>query len=516
LGARRGRFDGQAGEGDAPISGNLIFSALGVIVLWFGWFGFNAGNAFMQPELIPRIVMNTLLAPVAGGGALLLWQTLHSGVFRVREILAATVGALVAVTAGCHLLEPRGAFVIGIGGAVIAIAAAHALERWRIDDPLDAVAAHGFAGVWGTLALCFLAPSASLPHPPLTQLGVQAIGVVAVGVYAFVGMSLATYVWRRFGSLRVPPHAEVQGLNIAEHGARSEFWDLMGRVRTAAACTLGEQERRSRLVDDFSEFGMLADTIEELIAASESRAGLLETQIDSAHSQSVQMLVDLAECRDTETAAHIRRIALYSDVLAEELQLSTPHYSLIIDRHFRESLRRASVLHDVGKVGIPDSVLLKPGRFTPDERTVMETHTVIGAQMLSRAVERFDDPPDYLAMAEQVARSHHERFDGTGYPERLASERIPLAARIVAVADVFDALVSRRVYKDAFDPEEARRMVLAGSGTQFDPEVVACFVERFDELLAIYHTNQDNSAASDETASDETASDTASATTAGA
>ncbi|TWT48735.1 HD domain-containing phosphohydrolase [Botrimarina hoheduenensis] len=484
LGPRRGRYE--AGGVESTTGGNLIFSALGVLVLWFGWFGFNAGNAFLTPELIPKIVINTLLAPVAGGGVVVLWQTLSGRVFRVREIMTATVGSLVAVTASCHLLEPRAACVIGIVGAALAIIAAYALERMRIDDPLDAVAAHGVAGVWGTLGLCLLVPADALTMTRWEQLGVQSLGVLSVFAFSFCTMSAATAAWRAWRPLRVPAHAEIQGLNIAEHGARSEFWDLVTRARGAATCRIGGGTRNGSDTDDFSEFGVLRETIEELIEVSEAKAGALETRIERAHEESVKMLVDLAECRDTETAAHIRRIQLYCDVLADELQIATPHHALIVDTVFRDSLRRASVLHDVGKVGIPDSVLLKPGRFNPEERAVMETHTVIGAQMLARAINRFEEPPQYLTMAEEVARSHHERFDGKGYPDRLEGERIPLSARIVAVADVFDALISKRVYKEAFAPIEARASVVAGSGTQFDPEVVACFLARFDELVAIH------------------------------
>ncbi|CAN0351439.1 unnamed protein product, partial [Ectocarpus sp. 4 AP-2014] len=181
----------------------------------------------------------------------------------------------------------------------------------------------------------------------------------------------------------------------------------------------------------------------------------------------------------------------YSEILAEELSYGTPKPYRVIDSEFVASLSRASVLHDVGKVGIPDDVLLKPGRFTPEERAIMETHTTIGAEILERARSRTENPPGFLAMACEVARSHHEWYDGSGYPDGLLGEAIPLAARIVAVADVFDALISKRVYKEAFTAEDAKAMILGGSSTQFDPEVVAAFTARFDELLAIHEMNRE-------------------------
>lgn len=490
LGPRRGRFDTTGPVGEAPISGNLVLSSLGALVLWFGWFGFNAGNAFQTPDLIAKIVLNTLIAPVAGGGVIVLWQTLTGRMFSLRDILAATIGSLVAITAGCHLVDARGAFAIGLVGAAVAVAVAHWIERRRIDDPLDVIACHGAAGVWGTLALVLFAPAESLSMGRLEQFGVQLVGVATIAVFSFTTMSFATWAWRCFGPLRVAPHAEVQGLNVVEHGARSEFWDLLSRARSAASCRVGAEHGRAE-VDDFSEYGMLRDTLEQLIESSETQRTALESRIDVAHSETVEMLVDLAECRDTETAAHIRRLKLYCDVLAQELAYATPEFRRTIDTEFIASLSRASVLHDVGKVGIPDNVLLKPGRFTPEERAIMETHTSIGAEILERARYRTENPPAFLTMAAKVARSHHEWYDGNGYPDGLRGEAIPLAARIVAVADVFDALISKRVYKEAFTAEDAKAVVLGGSSTQFDPEVVAAFTARFDDLLAIHEMNRE-------------------------
>ena len=146
---------------------------------------------------------------------------------------------------------------------------------------------------------------------------------------------------------------------------------------------------------------------------------------------------------------------------------------------FAERLRLAAPLHDIGKIGIPDSILNKPGRLTPDERTVIETHCAIGAQILEGAQS------DVLAMAKTVASTHHERWDGAGYPNGLAAEGIPLEGRIVAIIDVFDALISERCYKPAFSFEKSRNIIIEGAGTQFDPKLVELFQSLEGEIRSI-------------------------------
>jgi putative two-component system response regulator len=141
-------------------------------------------------------------------------------------------------------------------------------------------------------------------------------------------------------------------------------------------------------------------------------------------------------------------------------------------------------LHDIGKVGIPDSVLLKPGRLTEPEFEIMKTHTTLGARTLDSAVKQFP-LVKFLQMGRDIALSHHERFDGTGYPRGERGDRIPLSARIVAVADVYDALTSKRVYKEAFEHDESFSMIVAGSGSQFDPAVVNAFERNEDRFVAV-------------------------------
>lgn len=224
----------------------------------------------------------------------------------------------------------------------------------------------------------------------------------------------------------------------------------------------------------------------------ESNRGLtVELQRRIEENEAVQhaslcALAQLAETRDPETGNHIKRTQAYVSVLADELAV-TPGYGSALDGFYRKQLVQSAPLHDIGKVGIPDSVLLKPGRLTKEEFEVMKTHAVLGANALSRAMDESPMPVAFLEIARQIARSHHERWDGTGYPDRLAGEDIPLSARIMAVADVFDAIISPRVYKEPIPIATARDIILSNAGTQFDPIVVGAFERTFDrfEELAV-------------------------------
>jgi len=196
-------------------------------------------------------------------------------------------------------------------------------------------------------------------------------------------------------------------------------------------------------------------------------------------------LAKLADFRDTDTGSHLDRICTFSAMLAEELRRGRPE----LDDDFIECLRLAASLHDIGKVGIPDAVLLKPGKLTPEERRVIEQHTLMGADTLRAIRERLGDDR-LLTMGERIALEHHEKWDGTGYPNGLAGEGISLEARIVALADVYDALTSKRSYKDAMPHAEARRIILAERGRHFDPAIVDAFDrihERFEILARALH-----------------------------
>lgn len=194
-------------------------------------------------------------------------------------------------------------------------------------------------------------------------------------------------------------------------------------------------------------------------------------------------LAKLAETRDPETGYHLERIQGYCRVLAETLARDRTVFPEI-NRQFVETIHATSPLHDVGKVGISDRILLKPGRLNDDEFAIMKSHTVIGYETLHSAFEK-NPKAAYLRMSAEIARAHHERFDGTGYPDGLVGETIPLSARIVAVADVYDALISKRIYKDAFSHEDTRAIILEGRNTHFDPRIVDAFLGVEETILAI-------------------------------
>ena len=194
-------------------------------------------------------------------------------------------------------------------------------------------------------------------------------------------------------------------------------------------------------------------------------------------------LAKLAESRDPETGHHLERISLYSTRLATALR-TLPKFQHVVTPGFIRLLGISSVLHDIGKVGLEDTVLLKPGRLTADERKKMQEHTLVAGACL-REIEQRLGASNFLQTAREIALHHHERWDGAGYPDGLAGEEIPLAARIVTVVDVYDALSSKRVYKEAFPHAECVRLIREGAGTQFDPELVDLFLSIESEFAAV-------------------------------
>lgn len=212
-------------------------------------------------------------------------------------------------------------------------------------------------------------------------------------------------------------------------------------------------------------------------------------EISDSQMATIYALAKLAEKRDDDTGKHIDRVRAVSKALAIQLRDNDEHPG-VIDEKFIDNLFRASPLHDVGKVGVPDAILLKPGKLTPDEFEIIKTHTVIGAETLE-AVKRQYPNNAFVNTGIDIARSHHERWDGTGYPDGLAGEDIPLAARLVTVADVYEALRSARCYKPPFSREKSRDIILEGSGSQFSPSVVRAFQNAEDHLAELYERLQD-------------------------
>lgn len=199
-------------------------------------------------------------------------------------------------------------------------------------------------------------------------------------------------------------------------------------------------------------------------------------QLYQSRLQIVHQLAKAVKHHDNETGAHILRVSHMAEVLARHAGWSTANCELIL---------HASPLHDVGKIGIPDAVLLKPGGLTAEERSAMEKHSIIGANILEGSSDQI------INMARDIALSHHEKWDGSGYPHRLSGDAIPMAARITAIADVFDALTSDRPYKKPWSLQDAKELIVSAAGTHFDPNLVEVFVSCFDSFCEIYNRFND-------------------------
>lgn len=227
--------------------------------------------------------------------------------------------------------------------------------------------------------------------------------------------------------------------------------------------------------------GTLALGLRRLQAVARHRQTEAETRAER-HREDLQRtqravmfgLAHLSESRDPATGEHLRRMKHLARVLAEALQ-THPKYQAVVTPEFVKQIEISAMLHDIGKVGISDAILLKPGKLTPIERQEMQQHPLISSQCLRRIEEKLGTA-NFLEMAHEIALYHHERWDGLGYPFGRRGEAIPLSARIVSIADVYDALVSERIYKPAFPHEQCVAMIREGAGTQFDPELVNIFL----------------------------------------
>ena len=211
------------------------------------------------------------------------------------------------------------------------------------------------------------------------------------------------------------------------------------------------------------------------------------SEINHLQDASICVMVSLAEFRDETTGNHIRRTQEYVRMLAHELA-KLPRHSALLTPSYIEQMSKSAPLHDVGKIAIPDHILLKPGKHTPEEFAIMKTHAQRGYDMLKRAGEHMGEQGEFLTLAMEIAGCHHEKWDGSGYPIGLAGDAIPLPARVMAVADVFDALLARRPYKEPMSTAQAISIILEGRGTHFDPDVVDAFMELQDELQHIATT----------------------------
>lgn len=210
----------------------------------------------------------------------------------------------------------------------------------------------------------------------------------------------------------------------------------------------------------------------------------LSRELSDTRDVTILAMASLAESRDSDTGNHIRRTQHYTKVIAEHLR-NHPRFKNHLDDKSIDLLFKSAPLHDIGKVGIPDRILLKPGKLTFDEFEIMKTHAAIGKQVIDAAEKNMGMEIEFLRFAKEIAYNHHEKWDGSGYPRGLTGDEIPVSARLMALADVYDALISRRVYKEGMSHRQAMDIIMEGRGKHFDPDVVDAAFSLEDELQAI-------------------------------
>jgi putative two-component system response regulator len=213
-------------------------------------------------------------------------------------------------------------------------------------------------------------------------------------------------------------------------------------------------------------------------------------EITKTYEKTLEVLATIIEYRSLESGTHIRRVSSLMELMIKRMIL-LPQYKSVLTKLNYESIIKASALHDIGKIGISDNILLKPGKLTDEEFEIMKTHTTIGNSIISMILETLGDNALYLSHALDICYYHHERWDGRGYPIGLKSTDIPLSARLLSIVDVYDALVNVRVYKPPFSHEDAINIIIEGSGKQFDPDLVEVFLKLKDEVAELEKSLQD-------------------------
>jgi len=237
-----------------------------------------------------------------------------------------------------------------------------------------------------------------------------------------------------------------------------------------------------------------ADFLKDKALYLESEVAKRSKELAAIQDVTILAMASLAETRDNDTGNHIRRTQYYLELLANYLK-SHDRFRFFLTDHTINMLFKSAPLHDIGKVGIPDRILLKPGRFEPHEFEIMKTHCKLGRDAIQHAEDQLGLEVEFLKFAKEIAYGHQEKWDGSGYPEGLAGEAIPISARLMAVADVYDALISRRVYKEGMPHAKAVGILAEGRGTHFDPDIVDAFMalqEQFQEVAKRYADSDDD------------------------
>jgi putative two-component system response regulator len=232
--------------------------------------------------------------------------------------------------------------------------------------------------------------------------------------------------------------------------------------------------------------------LEHKVEKRTSQLRLKSEEVAQIRDVSIVAMGILAETRDHATGNHLKRTQHYIRILANKLRNHPRFSDFLTDDHI-EALYKLAPLHDIGKVGIPDDILLKPGKLTKEEFEVMKMHPVIGGNVLAAAESDLPAPSRFLDIGREIATGHHEKWNGSGYPAGLRADEIPISARLMAIVDVYDALISQRVYKKAFSHEEAVSIITQGNGIHFDPDLVDAFLVIQDDFRDIAERFRDTS-----------------------
>jgi len=272
----------------------------------------------------------------------------------------------------------------------------------------------------------------------------------------------------------VLPHT----LNIIRSYALNLKYTLGNQTTILSLVTGGDYSSRVPVTSN-DEFGLIAQHTNTMVDRVQDQV----TEISRTRDVTILSLATLAEIRDNETGEHILRTQRYVRVLANQLK-DHPNFSATLSDEIITLMFKSAPLHDIGKVGIPDAILLKPGKLTDEEFTIMKTHASLGAEALNVAKRELGDN-SFLRFAREIALTHHEKWDGSGYPQGLSGSDIPLSGRLMAVADVYDALISKRVYKPAFSHDKAVEIIREGRGSHFDPDVVDAMDATEDQFKAV-------------------------------
>jgi len=275
-----------------------------------------------------------------------------------------------------------------------------------------------------------------------------------------------TFVYNMHGTPDDPKEERIYNVNVSDiySGNRKRGYIITFTDDTA-------NKKYIRLLDNYNE-------------KLQSEVDIKTKSIVEMHDNLIMSLAAMVESRDNSTGGHIRRTSEGVRILIDEIKKEG---KLELTEEFCQDVIKAAPMHDLGKIAVDDAVLRKPGRFTDEEYEKMKQHAAEGARVIHEILQNTDDE-SFKIIAENVAHYHHERWDGSGYPEKISGENIPLEARIMAIADVYDALVSKRVYKEAFDYEKANSIIMEGMGTQFDPSLKSVYENARPRLEAYYQT----------------------------